>query len=251
MRFFTDMRDHWSQNGILPRLIEWRKLCDSAQNSILWVSSENNGRQFWLTEFSINLIDVCRSQGQLTMFAMCDRPSGVRWTPQQVLKQLISQLLNSSPNLTVSAPEIINARRFRKATTFDAVLKLLHSIVALLGSVVIVIDCLDKCVSDQDDRHVNIADALSMLVKMHPRSLRVIVTTGQVVSPLTLPGFPISFAVVSTKRRPRVLEQREMKTKPGIQGRRAMIETVNGPGQRSNSRSSEGWVEEYDDHLES
>ncbi|KAL7935702.1 hypothetical protein V8C35DRAFT_297994 [Trichoderma chlorosporum] len=203
LRFFTDMRDHWSQNGIISHVTEWRRLCDNHQNSILWISSEGNGRQFWLTEFSVDLIGVCRSQGQSTMFAMCDRPDGVRWTPQQVLKQLISQLLNSTPSLTVSAPDIFNARKFRRATTFDAVFSLLHSILAIVGSVVVVIDSLDKCAPDPNDRHVNMADALSMLVKMHPSSLRIIVTTRQAVPPSMLPGLPISFAVLSTRRRPR------------------------------------------------
>ncbi|KAL6909248.1 hypothetical protein GGI43DRAFT_172447 [Trichoderma evansii] len=209
LRFFTDIRDHWSQNGILLRLAEWRGLCESSQNSIFWVSSENNGRQRWLTEFSINLIDICRSQGQLITFAMCDRPEGVRWTPQQVLKQLILQLLTSRPELTLSAPDVFNARKFRKASTFGAVLKILHAIMPLMGSIVIVIDNLDKCIPDPAAQDVNIAMALSMLVKIYPRTLRIIITTGQVVSPSILAGLPISVAVVSTKRRPRLLEYKK------------------------------------------
>ncbi|UKZ46840.1 hypothetical protein TrVGV298_001051 [Trichoderma virens] len=211
LRFFTDMRDHWGYNGILPRLAEWRKLCDNSENSILWVSTENNERQFWITEFSINLIDICRTQGQLITFAMCDRPKGVKWTPQQVLKQLISQLLISRPSLTISAPHIVNTKKFCKAKSFDAILKLLHSIMALVGSVVIVIDHLDKCVPDLAASRVNVANALSLLVKMHPQS-RIIVTTGQVVPPSTLPGRPISFAIVNTKRRPRILEYKRTST---------------------------------------
>ncbi|KAM0454436.1 hypothetical protein ACHAPV_008306 [Trichoderma viride] len=163
LRFFTDMRDHWSQNGILPRLAEWRELCEASQNSIFWVSSENNGRQRWLTEFSINLIEIYRSQGQLVTFAMCDRPGGIRWTPQQVLKQLISQILNSIPSLTISAPDVFYARRFRKASTFDDVLKLLDATVALLESVVIVIDSLDRCIPEPAAQHTNIAFALSIV----------------------------------------------------------------------------------------
>ncbi|OPB46586.1 hypothetical protein A0O28_0067080 [Trichoderma guizhouense] len=204
LRFFTDMRDHWGCNGTLPRLAEWRKTCDNSHNSILWVSTDNNERQFWVTEFSVNLINICRTQGQLITFAMCDRPKGVRWTPNQVLKQLISQLLNSRPSLTISAPHIFNTRKFRKAETFDAILKLLHSIMAMVGSVVIVIDHLDKCVPDPAAPRVNVANALSLLVKMHPQS-RIIVTTGQVVLPSILPGLPITFAIVNTKRRPRIL----------------------------------------------
>ncbi|KAJ9144050.1 hypothetical protein NKR23_g6060 [Pleurostoma richardsiae] len=203
LRFFTDMRDHWSQNGILPCVAEWRKLCDESKNSILWVSSESNGRQSWLTEFSIDLIGVCRSQGQLITFAMCDRPDSVRWTPQQLLKQLVAQLLNETPSLTVSAPDVFNARKFRMATSFDSAFKLLHSIVRILGSLVIVIDRLDMCTPDPDAKHASIVEALSLLVSAHAASLRVIITTAQVVSPLALPGLPISFATINTRRRPR------------------------------------------------
>ncbi|KAL7974254.1 hypothetical protein HDV63DRAFT_399837 [Trichoderma sp. SZMC 28014] len=210
--FFTDIRDHWSQNGVLPLLAEWRGRCETCQNSIFWVSSENNGRQSWLTEFSINLIDICRSQGQLITFAMCDRPEGVKWTPQQVLKQLILQLLNSRPSLIVSAPDIFNTRRFRKASNFDALVKLLHAIVTMIESVVVVIDSLDRCTPDPAAPHANIAIALSTLVKMHPRNLRIIITTGQIVSPSVLPGLPISIAVVNTKRRPRLLEYKRAST---------------------------------------
>lgn len=143
---------------------------------------------------------------------MCDRPEGVKWTPQQVLKQLILQLLNSRPSLIVSAPDIFNTRRFRKASNFDALVKLLHAIVTMIESVVVVIDSLDRCTPDPAAPHANIAIALSTLVKMHPRNLRIIITTGQIVSPSVLPGLPISIAVVNTKRRPRLLEYKRAST---------------------------------------
>lgn len=202
IQFYTDMRDHWSQNGILPCVAEWRALCDKSQNSILWISSESNGRQSWLTEFSVDLIAVCRSQGQLVAIGMCDRPNGAKWTPKQLLKQMISQLLNDTPRLTISSPNVFNIRNFQRATTFNSTFRLLHSILGAVGSVVIVIDRLDLCVPDPDEKHISAPHALSVLVGAHP-SIRVIVTAGQVTSPLTLPELPISFATVNTRRRPR------------------------------------------------
>jgi hypothetical protein len=196
------MRDHWSQNGLLPCVVEWRKVCDESQNSILWISSQNNGRQSWLTEFSVDLIAVCRSQGQLMAFGMCDRPDGANWTPKQLLKQLISQLLNETPRLTISNPNVFNIRNFQRATTFDFTFRLLHNILSTGGSVVMVIDRLDLCVRDPDEKHVSIPHALSVLVGAHS-NLRVIVTAGQITSPLSLPELPISFATVNTRRRPR------------------------------------------------
>ncbi|KAH8807320.1 hypothetical protein F5884DRAFT_340380 [Xylogone sp. PMI_703] len=203
VHFQTDMRDHWNQNGILPCITEWRKICDVSHNSILWISSESNGRQSWLTEFSIDLINVCRSHGQLMMFGMCDRPEGVKWTPTRLLKQLVSQLLNESPELAISRPDIFNLRSFRRATTFTSTFRLLQSIVGMLGSIIIVIDRLDLCTPDPAEKNINVAHALSILATTHSSSLRIIVTTGQVVSPYALPGLPVSFATVNTKRRPR------------------------------------------------
>ncbi|PYH64452.1 uncharacterized protein BO88DRAFT_374348 [Aspergillus vadensis CBS 113365] len=202
LRFSTDMRDHWSQNGILPCLADWREHCDTSENSILWVSSQSNGRQSWLTEFTIDVVSVCRSQGQDIMIAMCDRPNGVKWTPAQLLRQLIAQLLIDHPELTVLRPGIFNARSFRRATKFDALYRLLNSVVAVLKSVLIIIDRLDLCVADPNEKDDDITRALSILARAYP-NLRVIVTTGEIVSPSMLPGFPVSFAMVNTRRHPR------------------------------------------------
>jgi hypothetical protein len=206
LQFYTDMRDHWSQNGTLRCLTEWRRSCDKSENSILWISTESNGRQSWVTEFSVDLIRVFRSQGKRTVFAFCDRPKGVRWTPQQLLKQLIAQLMNQDPELVISGPGVFNKREFRKSATFNSTFRLLHSVVAMLESLVIVIDRLDLRILDPNEpKHSNqgIAQALSILVRAYPRTLRVIITTGQIATPQSSPRLPISFAMVSTRRPPR------------------------------------------------
>jgi hypothetical protein len=77
-------------------------------------------------------------------------------------------------------------------------------VVAMLESLVIVIDRLDVCVLDPTEpRHPSITEALAALVRAYPRTLRVIVTTGRIVTPRSLPELPISFAMISTRRRPR------------------------------------------------
>lgn len=197
------MRDHWSQNGTLSCLAEWRENCDTSENSILWVSSQSNGRQSWLTEFSLDLVSVCRSQGQNIMVGMCDRPNGVKWTPARLLRHLLAQLLIDHPELTVFRPGVFNARTFRRATKFSTLCRLLDSAVAALKFVVIVIDRLDLCVADPNEKDNDIAGALSILARAQPNTVRVIVITGQIVSPSMLPGLPVSFAMVNTRRRPR------------------------------------------------
>ncbi|KAI3320956.1 hypothetical protein HD806DRAFT_546781 [Xylariaceae sp. AK1471] len=205
LRFSTAPRDHWSQNGILNRLSDWRELCDKSLASILWICSERNGRQSWMTEFSLDLVHVCRSQGQPITFALCDRPKGEKWTPKQLLRQLIAQLLNQNPRIVLFKPQVFNGRSFRRATTFQATLDILISIIETLESLVIVIDRLDLCTLDSDlnERQPDLAQALSMLVRMYPQSLRVLVSSASIVGPQSLPGLPISFAKVNTRRRPR------------------------------------------------
>jgi hypothetical protein len=205
LRFSTALRDHWSQNGILKRLSDWRELCDKSQASIMWTCSERNGRQSWMTEFSLDLVRVCRSQGQPVTFALCDRPKSERWTPKQLLRQLIAQLLNQNPSIVLSKPWVFNSRRFRRATTYQATLDVLISVIGTLESLVIVIDRLDLCALDPDlsERQPDIAQALSMLVEIYPQSLRILVCSASIMGPQSLPGFPISFARVNTQRRPR------------------------------------------------
>jgi hypothetical protein len=203
LQLWTDQRDHWSQNGVLDCIHEWREQSDVSNNSILWICSENNGRQAWMTELSVDLLRVCRAQGQTITFGLCDRPRGIRWTPRQVLQQLIAQLLLQIPSLPNSNPTVLNKRAFRRATTFMSVFRLLRSLVGILESLVVVIDRLDLCIPDPDEDHPSIAQALSVLVKAYPKSFKVIVTTAQIIAPQSFPGLPISISAVKTRRRPR------------------------------------------------
>ncbi|KAK0636782.1 hypothetical protein B0T17DRAFT_89961 [Bombardia bombarda] len=204
LQFSTPRRDHWSQNGIMACLLDWRKRSDEKHNSILWICSESNGRQSWMTEFSIDLLRVCRAQGQATTFGFCDRPRGIRWTPKQLLKQLIAQLLNQNPSMVMSEPSIFNQRMFRKATTFQSTFRLLQSIIGIMGPIILVIDRLDLCIPDTDSaEQQSIVQALAALVRAYPKTLKVLVSSGHIIGPQSLPGLPISFAKVNTRRRPR------------------------------------------------
>jgi hypothetical protein len=211
LRFSTAARDHWSQNGILECLFKWRALCeDESTASVLWICSEGHGRQAWMTEFSLDLVRVCRAQGQPVTFALCDRPK-TKWTPKQVLKQLIAQLLHQNPEVVLSNPAVFNRRSFRRATSFQATLDLLVSVIGTLESLVIVIDRLDLCALDdndpvgtgQPDVMLTLALALSVLMTTYPQSVRILVSSAVIAGPQSLPGLPFSFAKVNTRRRPR------------------------------------------------
>ncbi|KAK4185253.1 hypothetical protein QBC35DRAFT_525033 [Podospora australis] len=175
LHFSTALRDHWSQNGILNCLEDWRMTCDTSEsNSILSISSQGNGRQSWMTEFSVDLVRVCQSQGQLVTFAFCDRPRGVKWTPKQLLMQLITQLLHQHPRLAVLHPSCFTSRAFRRTTSYQAAVQLFRSVLSLLDTAVIISDRLDLC------------------------TVHIPITTGCIVGPQTLPGFRISFAKINS-----------------------------------------------------
>jgi hypothetical protein len=64
------------------------------------------------------------------------------------------------------------------------------------------------------------AQALSMLVSKYPDSLRIVVSSAGLVGPRSLPGLPISFAKITTRRRPR---RRYADTRPNDNYDRRMI----------------------------
>lgn len=134
-------------------------------------------------------------------FALCDRPQGVRWTPEILMKQLICQLLHLNPALAIEEPELFNIRAFRRANNFPAVFQLLESVIGRLDSLLIVIDRLDLCRRDpHGTEDQNVAQALSRLTKKFPKTLRTIVTSGGGVKELSPLG--ISIAIINTRRRP-------------------------------------------------
>jgi hypothetical protein len=198
--FSTDPRDHWGHNGVLPCIVKWREL---SFNSILWVSSESGSRQSWMTEFSLDLIRVTRSNRQMMTFALCDRPQGVRWTSEILMKQLICQLLHLNPVLAIEEPELFNSRVFRRASNFASAVQLLNSILAGLDSLLIIIDRIDLCQRDPDAHgDQNIVQALAKLTKRYPKSLKTIITSGGVSNSEGLSRLGISLAIINTRRRP-------------------------------------------------
>jgi hypothetical protein len=124
------------------------------------------------------------------------------------MKHLICQLLHLNPELSLEEPEVFDTREFRRAKSFKSTVKLLTSILARLNSrldpILLIIDRLDLCSRDPETSdEQNIATSLSSLAKMFPKTLKIIITTGQIISAKELLGLAISFAAIVTRRRPR------------------------------------------------
>jgi hypothetical protein len=119
------------------------------------------------------------------------------------MKQLICQLLHLNPALAIEEPELFNLRAFRRVNSFIAAFQLLNSILARLDSLLIVIDRIDFSRRDPNDAEdQNIAKALSRLTKRYPKTLKIIVTSGESANSEELSSLGLSIAIINTRRRP-------------------------------------------------
>lgn len=171
-------KDHWEVNGILDFLQEWR---DLAHPSILAIFGPSEGRDTWVTEFSLDLMEACKLHGGLVASAMCDRPDGEPFTPTIVIKTLICRLLEQNPRLFLEAPGVLNLRAFRRTQGFNRTCSLFESVVATLAMpLTVIIDRVDCCEADPSDENEsqNLVGFLSKLITIYPRQLKVIITSG-------------------------------------------------------------------------
>ncbi|KAH7314232.1 hypothetical protein BKA65DRAFT_118747 [Rhexocercosporidium sp. MPI-PUGE-AT-0058] len=140
--FKLSQADSWERNGILEEFIRWG---DSPTVPFLAIGPYGS-KDSWVTPFSLSLITLLRSQKAPLTFALCDRPpSSESWSPTRLVKQLLGQLLEQNPMLVLSSPQIFNAKVFTKARGIGEMWAIFRRVVAMLDSLVIVIDRIDRC----------------------------------------------------------------------------------------------------------
>ena len=176
--FHLAPKDHWEVNGILDFLQQWKEL---ALPSVLAIFGPSEGRDTWVTEFSLDLIQACKLQGGSVASAMCDRPDGQLFTPTTVIKKLICQLLEQNPRLILEAPEVLNLRVCRAIQDFDQACYLFTSVVtAVTTPLTVIIDRIDCCEASptHDDESQNLVEFFSQLITKQSPQLKVIITSG-------------------------------------------------------------------------
>lgn len=176
--FYLSPKDHWEVNGMLDYLEEWNQLSSA---SILAIFGPTQDRDTWVTEFSLDMIQAFQVQDVLVTFALCDRPERQVFTPTEVIKTLVCQLLEQNPGLVLEAPEIINSRVFRKINDFDQACVLFDSIVSRLATPLAVIidriDCCEARIANSKDPE-DLIGFLSQLLKTHAHQVKIIITSA-------------------------------------------------------------------------
>lgn len=207
--FLLAPKDHWEVNGILDYLEAWIDLSES-DPSILVIFGPSKNRDTWVTEFSLDMVQACKLQGDLVASAMCERPDNQTFTPTTVIKKLICQLLERNSRLIIEALDILNIRTFRRVRGFDHACFLFESLVARLTmslSLTIIIDRIDCCEVDKlnADECQKLVEFLSGLVRSYPQQrLKVIITSGDDLpeGESLPPELAISTCKIASGRRP-------------------------------------------------
>lgn len=203
--FHMAPKDHWEVNGILDFFKEWKSL---PVPSILAIFEPSLDRDTWVTEFSMDLVQACKLQGELVASAMCDMPDVQPFTPTIVIKRLICQLLEQYPQLIVAAPGVLNVRACRSVQGFDHASSLFKSVLAsLTRSLTVIIDRIDCCEIDATDINdsQDLVEFLSQLVESYPpHRFKVIITTGDDLpkGESLSPGLAISTCTIASRIRP-------------------------------------------------
>jgi len=104
----------------------------------------------------------------------------------------------------LEAPELLNARTFKRAKTFERVFRLFAAMVVRLQYVFIVIDRIDCCRQDPQ-RHIGakLLESLPNLVASNGKKVRVIITCAKDVPKDLLPPLAISYFTVDNRRKAR------------------------------------------------
>lgn len=215
LKFHISAKDHWSGNGILPKILEWQ---ESHSESVLWVSSPHLGRDSWLTQFSLDLIHAAQTEEHGLTFAMCDRPQN-HWTFLSLMKQLICQAIYNHPQVLSEASALFNPRIFKKATTVEKVLRIFYELVEKFDSFLVIIDRIDLCNRvEQGWDGSEMLQQLSALAKARPEKLKVIITSAESIPDNFFGNLSVSLVKIDLRKK-----KRQQKKTDFLQGRQVNV----------------------------
>jgi hypothetical protein len=164
--------------------------------ALIWISG-NTGRQnvSWVSSLSVDLLAHLREFSNIdTAYVFCKRGHGVRYTPAMIIKGLAAQLLEQYPEVAIQNVRILSKKRFQEVGDYQKpgaarlAWRLLQDVVRLMEDaartrnckVLILIDRLDLCVSNEDFSVLK--DLIPRLQQLsHQSSLvRVMITAAKV-----------------------------------------------------------------------
>ena len=160
-----------------------------------------------MTEMSVDLIRALESQDKTAVYVFCGNNQG-SLSPSMLARRMIVQLLESFPLLAFHNPELFNARKLSRATTFTQLWSVCKLLADQAGEVFLVIDRVDRC---KPESEASIEDVLLPcmveLTKSCPQ-MSVILTADRVPPPSLQANEDLDSVWISTAVAPNVRNNR-------------------------------------------
>ncbi|KAK8040997.1 Vegetative incompatibility protein HET-E-1 [Apiospora phragmitis] len=169
--FRLSLKDHWDNNGILERLVEWSRASDPCP--LLWVGGQSGNQDPWVTELSLDIVLALLPQPITILYVFCSDIASASgsFTPAELVRLLIAQLLRLHPRLVYENPLSYSALRLQNASGFNDLWQILEELASSLTSIYVIIDRIEECgvakectVDDDTDLKTTLLPSLAQLV---------------------------------------------------------------------------------------
>jgi hypothetical protein len=151
--------------------------------SLFWIGGQSGNQDLWVTEFSADLVSALGSQEmdglQVPVFLQDNQIR--RQGPIDVLRKMITRIIEKRPTLLMELPDLLNSRTLRTTGSFPHTCRILKGIAERLEATFIIIDWFDLAGTDEDD--VSATDDLLPLfldlAELGADKVRIILTSNQ------------------------------------------------------------------------
>ncbi|KAK8035518.1 hypothetical protein PG993_010513 [Apiospora rasikravindrae] len=163
--FRLSPKDHWDNNGILEKLVEWSRV-SADFCPLLWIGGQSGNQDPWVTELSLDIVRGLLPQQINILYVFCSDIASTtgHFTPTDLVRLLIAQLLKLHPQLAYEDPLCYSVLRLQNALGFDGLWQILEDLTSNLTGLYIVIDRIEECGSDGDDLKSDLLPNLARLV---------------------------------------------------------------------------------------
>lgn len=148
--FRLSPKDHWDNNGVLGRLLEWSH--GSGHGPALWIGGSSGNQDPWVTELSVDIVQALRPQLKTVIYVFCSdlAQASSTLTPAGLTGILVGQILQIHPELAYNDAVYYSVSRLQNATTFRAMWRIFERLMTDISDVFIVIDRIEECAVDDD-----------------------------------------------------------------------------------------------------
>ncbi|KAK8001641.1 hypothetical protein PG991_013863 [Apiospora marii] len=179
--FRLSPKDHWDNNGVLVKLVHWSQ----TRCPLLWIGGQSGNQDPWVTELSLDIVQALLPQQITVLYVFCSdvASASASFTPADLVRILIAQLLRIHPQLAYEHPLSYSALRFQNASRFEDLWEILEELASSLAGIYIVIDRIEECGFDDDaDLKTDLLPSLARLVHGINESRAIVTSTYEVPS---------------------------------------------------------------------